>query len=227
MAEFNKVEGMLLYTCVQNPVPCKEEKKGKEFKVSVVVSRDFAEEFEEAFTKISLRKVRTAEFEEMYRVAPPEEFADEKFQYILTLRKNSSLANGKPVPPIYCPKVLMKKNGTLKDVTADILVGNGSYGVVSLEIFTVEKGEFPGTWPRLKNVLVKELVEYVRPEGSGNNPNVDPVFGEFESDASPTEGEFEEKEEPKAKAKPAAPAKPAAKAKAKPAPADDEDESPF
>lgn len=223
MSEFNKVEGMLLYACIQNPVPCMEEKKGKEFKVSVVVSRDFAEEFEEAFTKVSLKKVRTAEFESTYKVAPPEEFADEKFQYVLTLRKNSTLGNGNPVPAMYCPKVLVKKGGKLVDVTADTLVGNGSYGVVSLEIFTVEKGEFPGTWPRLKNLLVTELVEYVRPEGSGGGANVDPVFGTFESAAVPTEGEFEEKkEEPKAPAKPAS-----RKPTAKPKLADEDEDSPF
>lgn len=226
MSDINKVEGYLYYICLQKPVPCVDEEKGKEYKVSVVVARDFAEEYEEAFTKVSLKKVRTADFEGQYKTEPPEEFAGEKFQYIITLRKNTLLGNGEPVPTVYLPKVLIKKGSKLVDVTQETLVGNGSKGVVSLDIYSTDKGKYPGTYPRLKNVLVTELVEYERPEGN-YDPNVDPVFGEFESDAVPTDKEFSsKKEEPKETQKPA-PKASAGKAKAKPSKTDDDTDSPF
>lgn len=222
MSEFNKISGYLYYTCIQNPVPCMEESKGKEFKVSIVTSRDFADDYADFYTKTSVKKVRTADFEAQYKTAPPEEFADEKFQYVITVRKNTNLGNGNPVPAMYCPKVLIRKKGKLVDVTEDTLVGNGSKGIASLEVYETDTGKYPGKYPRLKNILVEELVEYVKPE-SNNRANFDDVFGEYESNAVPTEGEFEEKkEEPKPTAKPAS-----RKPTAKPKLADEDEESPF
>lgn len=224
MSEIKSISGYLYYTCVQKPVPCVDEEKGKEYKVAIVVSQEFADEYEDAFTKVSIKKVRTTEFESQYKTEPPEEFADNKFQYVITVRKNTLLANGEPVPSIYLPKVLIKKKGKLVDVTHETLVGNGSKGAVSLDIYSTDKGKYPGTYPRLKNVLVEELVEYVAAERS--DPNVDPVFGEFESDAVPTDKEFEtskpaskkQEDKPKASSKP----------KAKPAEdSGDDDDAPF
>lgn len=169
--KFDKVYGMLVYVQVQAPVPAMKKEgapqKAKEWKASVVLTdEDYVDELEAYATSldtmISMKKVKTNEFEEIYKVAPPEGAG--RNVWVFTLRKSTELGKtGKPVPELYQPKVFEKQGNRLVDITQSKLVGNGSMGALSVDKFDRQTG---GSSLFLKNVLVTDLVEYVKPEGS-------------------------------------------------------------
>lgn len=150
------ISGVLLYTCVQQPTFKYQDKVNKEFKVSVCVSEDDADDWNDKFPKQAAKVVKTSDFEAEYKIAAP--FPDERKQYVITLKRDAQYADGNPLPEKYKPKVFMKNDkGLLVDVTQEKLVGNGSIGVVSYEVRSNDYGDFA----KLKNVRVDDLVEYV------------------------------------------------------------------
>lgn len=157
----SKLSGTLVYVQLDTPKPCFDAEKGTEWKASIVVSEDDADEWNDAYPKQKAKEVKTSEFEEIYKIPAP--FADQRKQYIITLRKNTKLANGNPVPPQYTPKVFQQKGKTLVDITSSVLVANGSEGQISVDHYDAKMGPVA----RLKNVKVDTLIEYVKPEGSG------------------------------------------------------------
>ncbi len=66
------------------------------------------------------------------------------------------------LPEMYRPKVLLQDGNIAIDVTKTTLPANGSKGKVSFE----ENNNDFGTFSRLKNVLVTEMIEYKK--GGGN-----------------------------------------------------------
>lgn len=210
-----KISGMLVYVSVHEAkkalVKPGAPKKPDEWKASVVITdEDYADDLEayakELDTMISLKKVKRADFENIYKVAPPE--GDGKNVWVFTLRKSTELGKtGKPVPELYQPKAYEKVGKTLVDITHSKLIGNGSYGSISVDKFERQTG---GASLFLKNILVTDLVEYVQTESNYK------AGSEFEDEAEDGETTAE---------KPAKAAKPA---KAKPVKADAEDEdTPF
>lgn len=169
--DFSKVSGMLLYVCMGEPVKAYNKPgtpvKPAEWKSSIVlVSEDEVDELE-AYAKsldtlLSLRKIRTTEFESTYKVAPPENAG--KYVWVFSLRKSVELGKtGKPVPPQFQPKVFEKVKNTMVDITHTKLVGNGSYGTISIDKFDRANG---GSSLYLRNLLVTDLIEYERTESS-------------------------------------------------------------
>jgi hypothetical protein len=207
-----KVSGMLVYVQVDKPVKAFVKPgappKHDEWKASVVITdEDFVDSLEEYAkeldTMLSIKKVKTDKFEEIYKVAPPE--GAEKNVWVFTLRKSTMLGKtDKPVPPQYQPKVFMMQGKTRLDITHEKLVGNGSYGTISIDRFDRTTG---GSSLFLKNIMVTDLVEYVKQESDYESGS------EFDDEA-PTPA----KEKPKATPV----AKPAAKKVTKPV--DDEDD---
>jgi hypothetical protein len=155
--------GTLLYTVANEAVACFEKEKGKEWKTSIAVDEDQADAFNELYPKQSAKVVKTADFEEIYKCPAP--FPDEKKQYVITLRLNTKLGNGEPVPEQYQPKVLQVIDGERVDITKEKLVGNGSKGKVSITHYAGKMGDVA----RLKNILVTELVEYEGGTGGSND----------------------------------------------------------
>ena len=170
---YDKIEGMLLYASIRDAVKAYQkpgtDPKPDEYKVSVVLTdEDYVDNLEDWAkkndVKLSLKKVKTTEFEGYYKVAPPEDAA--KNVWVWTLRKSTELGKtGKPVPDKYKPKVYQRKGATLVDVTGAVLVGNGSIGVVSTDLFVRNNGSAS---IYLKNVLVKDLVEYIKEESGSS-----------------------------------------------------------
>lgn len=216
--KFDKIYGMLLYVSVQEPVKAYvkagAEPKPDEWKASVVLTdEDYVDSLEEYAkeldTQLSLKKVKTSDFEEIYKVAPPEDAGSKV--WVLTLRKSTQLGKtGKEVPDLYKPKVFEKQGNRLVDITQSKLIGNGSMGAISVDRFDRTKG---GSSLYLKNVLVTNLIEYIRTES------------DYESGS-----EFED-EAPVASSKPESQPKPAKAAKPKAKPADtaseDDNDDPF
>ena len=209
---FEKIRGTLVYVQLQEPVKAYVKpgapSKPDEWKASVVLTdEDYVDALEEYAksldTQISLKKVKTASFEEIYKTASPEDAG--KNVWVLTLRKSVELGKtGKPVPDKFKPRVYLKDDGVIQDITATKLVGNGSKGSISVDKFDRAAG---GSSLYLKNVLVTDLVEYEAKE----------------SDYKPG-SEFEDENEPAKENKPkTAPAKKAVK----PATPPDDDDFPF
>jgi hypothetical protein len=215
----NKLTGMLLYVCINRPakayVKPGQEAKPDEWKASVAITdEDTIDEFEEYArkidSKVSVKKVKTAEFENLYKVAPPEDAG--KNIWIVTLRKSTKLGKtDKDVPDLYKPKVFEKVGSTLVDVTNSKLPANGSLGSISIDKFERNNGTAS---LYLKNVLVTNMIEYV-PEEVDYNPGE-----EFEDES--TQAKSAVKSAPKAEAKPAAKV-----AKAKPVQETEDEEDPF
>lgn len=213
-----KLTGMLLYVQLNKPVKAfvkaGDAPKPDEWKASVALTdEDVLDEYEafakEIDAKTSIKKVKTTEFEGIYKVAPPEDAG--KNIWVVTLRKSTELGKtGKPVPDLYKPKVFEKVGKALVDVTNSKLPANGSYGSISIDKFERTNGT---TSLYLKNVLVTSMIEYVPEESAAYEAGSE--FDDEPKDEAP-------------KAKPAAKveAKPKARAKVEAAPEDD-DEIPF
>ena len=149
-----KLTGMLVFVQLNKPVPCYDKEKGTEFKAGVVVDEDTADAFAEIYPKQAAKKVKRVDFEKIYKVAPPE--GDEKNLYVITLKKNSKLANGNDIPEKYRPRVLEQGEGTRIDVTYTKLPANGSYGTISIDHYENDYGAHA----RLQNILVTSMIEY-------------------------------------------------------------------
>lgn len=212
-----KLTGMLLYVSLNKPqkayVKAGEPTKPDEWKASVAITdEDVVDEYEEFAkgidAKTSIKKVKTTEFEGIYKVAPPEDAG--KNIWVVTLRKSTQLGKtGKEVPDLYKPKVFEKVGKALVDVTNSKLPANGSYGSISIDKFERTNGTAS---LYLKNVLVTQMIEYVAESGPEYEPG----------------SEFDD--EPKAEAAPAPKAKTEVKPKARAkveTPVEDEDEIPF
>jgi hypothetical protein len=188
--------------------------KPDEYKCSVVITdEDFADDLEaygkSLDTLLSIKKVKSSEFEDKYKCDLPDGAG--KNVWIFTLRKSTELGKtGKPVPPQYQPKVFEKVKNTMVDITHTKIVGNGSLGTVSIDRFDRTAG---GASLFLKNLLVTNLIEYVPTESDYE------AGSEFEDSADDGNGSTTKLP---AKAKTTVqPAKPTAKAK--PTPQEDDD----
>ena len=175
----NTIEGTLVFVTVQTP-QTKYQSTDKEFKVGIVVDEDTADSWNERFPKQTAKVVKTSDFKETYKIDPV--FPDEKKQYVITIKKPASYKDGKELPEMYRPKVLLQEGKTAIDVTKTTLPANGSKGKVSFE----ENNNDFGTFSRLKNVLVTEMIEYKK---GGSNVGDDfglEVQGASDFDEQPT-----------------------------------------
>ena len=155
----NTIEGTLVFVTIQAP-QTKYQSTDKEFKVGIVVDEDTADSWNERFPKQTAKVVKTSDFKETYKIDPV--FPDAKKQYVITIKKPASYKDGTPLPSQYLPKVLVQDGKAAIDVTQTVLPANGSKGKVSFE----ENSNDFGTFSRLKNVLVTEMIEYKK--GGGN-----------------------------------------------------------
>ena len=175
----NTIEGTLVFVTVQTP-QTKYQSTDKEFKVGIVVDEDTADSWNERFPKQTAKVVKTSDFKETYKIDPV--FPDEKKQYVITIKKPASYKDGKELPEMYRPKVLLQDGNTAIDVTKTTLPANGSKGKVSFE----ENNNDFGTFSRLRNVLVTEMIEYKK---GGSNVGDDfglEVQGASDFDEQPT-----------------------------------------
>ena len=181
-----KLEGTLVYVQVQKPVDCFVKDKGQEFKASIVVDEETADSWNELYPKQPAKVVKTSEFEASFKIPPP--LPSEKKQYVITLRKNTKLSNGEPVPEKYIPKLFQRdEDGVLQDITQSVLPANGSKGALAVEHYDGKMGPVA----RLKNVLVTDLIEYQKQDSDGDTG--------FDDSPSPAPVRTEAKVKPKAK----------------------------
>ena len=158
MAKYTQetITGTLLYVCIQQPTK-KYESDETEWKVSLVVDKKTAKEWNKRFSKQKAKEMDNAEFESIYKIAPPVEGQDE--QYVIKISQNTHTADGKEM---YQPRVYEDIGANnVVDITNTKLVGNGSKGSVS---YTVVENKF-GTFAKLNALLVTDLIEYQKMGG--------------------------------------------------------------
>ena len=209
--DFTKVFGTVVFCQMAEPVKAFVKpgapKKPDEYKCSIVITdKAYKKELEKygksLDTLLSIKEVDSSDFEEKYKCVLPEDAGDEV--WVFTLRKSSELGKtGRPVPVQYLPQVFEKIKNTMVEITTTKNVGNGSKGWLSIDRFDRSAG---GASLFLKNLLVTDLIEYVKQESAYE------AGSEFGEDV------------PQAKAPSKTAAKPTVKSKAKP-PVDDEDDS--
>ena len=142
-----------------------EGKENTEWTVDCVISEKDAKAWKKKFKKQPPKEFENDDFEKIFKIKPP--YPDQEEQFVVKLKKNTHFKDresGKMVPldKKVRPKVL-EKIGTsdsgkplLQDVTSTKLVSNGSKGVVQYDEIT---NDF-GTFAKLKNIRVDELIEY-------------------------------------------------------------------
>lgn len=159
------INGTLLYVCIQTPTK-KYESDETEWKVSLVVDKKQAKEWNKRFSKQKAKEIDNAEFEALYKIAPPVQGQDE--QYVIKISQNCKSADGKDM---YQPKVYQDIGGNnVVEITDTKLVGNGSKGSVS---YVVVDNKF-GVFAKLNALLVTDLIEYTK---AGGNPFGKTVVG--------------------------------------------------
>jgi len=160
MAKYSQetITGTLLYVCIQQPTK-KYESDETEWKVSLVVDKKTAKEWNKRFSKQKAKEIDNAEFESIYKILPP--FSEQDEQYVLKISQNTHTADGKAM---YQPRVYEDIGGNnVVEITNTKLVGNGSKGSVC---YTVVENKF-GTFAKLNALLVTDLIEYQK---VGGNP---------------------------------------------------------
>lgn len=160
MAKYTQetITGTLLYVCIQQPTK-KYESDETEWKVSLVVDKKQAKEWNKRFSKQKAKEIDNAEFESIYKIATP--FSEQDEQYVLKISQNTHTADGKEM---YQPRVYEDIGANnVVEITNTKLVGNGSKGSVS---YTVVENKF-GTFAKLNALLVTDLIEYQK---TGSNP---------------------------------------------------------
>lgn len=162
----------------------------KEYSVDCVVDKATAKQWNKEFQKQKAKEVDRADFERIYKIAPPTD-ADEF--YVIKLKKAAQYKDGTPIPDAVRPRVFVPgSNGKLQDVTKDILVANGSTGIVSYDVRENDFGKFAS----LKAIRVDNLIEYKKAGGAANYDEL----GEVESLASDF-SDVPEREQSEAQAK--------------------------
>ena len=218
--DFTKIFGTIVYCQMSEPVKAFVKpgapKKADEYKCSIVITdktlkKELDKYGKSLDTLLSIKEVDSSDFEDTYKCPLPEGAGDEV--WVFTLRKSTELGKtGKPLPDIHKPKVFEKVKNTMVDITHSKLVGNGSKGWMSIDRFDRTAG---GASLFLKNLLVTELVEYVKQDSDYE------AGSEFGDDNASDGNGGNVKVPASAKTKEA----PKAKPKAAPKPQDDFDES--
>lgn len=157
-----------LYVSIQDARE-KFSKDGNEYSVKLVVDKATAKAFKKQFSKQGFSECETENFEEQYGIAPP--FPKDDTQYLITLKApedqiiRSTDSNGEEVErsvkldygEFKRPKVYVPTNEGVKDITRDLIAGNGSSGHAS---FWVLSTSTYGDFARLSGILVNDLKVY-------------------------------------------------------------------
>ena len=177
----NTIEGTLVFVSIQTP-QTKYQSTEKEYKAGVVVDEDTADSWNEMFPKQAAKVVKTSDFKDTYKIDAP--FPNEKKQYVITLKKPAQYVNSDPLPKQYQPRVFIQEGSEAVDITETKLPANGSKGKISFEV----RENSYGTFAKLRNVLVTDLIEYKKSSKNGASDFGLEVQGTSDFDTTETSG---------------------------------------
>ena len=147
------------FTSIAEPTYKYESKIEKEFKTTIVLSKEQAKDFKRLKLNKTVKEIDTKEFEAKYKFAPP--FPEQEEQYFIQVSKRATYKDGNPTPAFTHPKTYFPVDGIAVEDTK-VLIGNGSFGNVSLETTMSTKGNQLNV--SLYSVLIKSLVPYNKPK---------------------------------------------------------------
>ena len=157
------------YTCVKRPVPIFDDRKlpyesaRKEYKTTVAVSEDVADQWDEIFSKQPSQKWANNKFIENFKLGDASElpFPKEKKQFTIKVTQRAQKKDGEAIDPRSVPKVLKVEGKKGIDIGKRTNVGNGSKGTLIVRVLSNDYG----TFSYLDTMAITDLVEY---EGGGN-----------------------------------------------------------
>lgn len=156
--ELLKIENVyFVYTSIAEPTYKFESKIEKEFKTTIVVSKEQAKDFKKLKLNKTVKEVDTATFEEKYKFKPP--YPEQEEQFLIAVSKRATYKDGNPTPDWTYPKTYFQKNEGAEIIeSSSTLIGNGSFGDIRLEPSYNEKAR--STNISLHSILVKNLVPF-------------------------------------------------------------------
>ena len=205
------IEGVACYVKVHKPYP-KYQSEDKEFTLDLVISKDQAKQWKKDFKKQPPKEFDNEDFKKIFKIDPP--FEDQDEQFVIKVKTEAGYLDGKQKEKKFWPRVLVMEDGSAVDIAEGILVGNGSKVKVSYNVRTNSYG----TFAKLKNILVLDLVEFEDGGGAAGSEFGLQVKGN---------SEFEEDVDDAPKTPKSTPAKAPAKTTKKEEQEEDEDSSPF
>ena len=172
------IEGVACYVKVHKPYP-KYQSEDKEFTLDLVISKDQAKQWKKDFKKQPPKEFDNEDFKKIFKIDPP--FEDQDEQFVIKVKTEAGYLDGKQKEKKFWPRVLvLNSDGSAVDIEDGILVGNGSKVKVS---YNVRSNSY-GTFAKLKNILVLDLVEFEDGGGAAGSEFGLQVKGnsEFEDD---------------------------------------------
>jgi len=148
------------YVKLQQPVKKFQSETEFEYTVDCILSEKDAKAWKRKYKKQPPKEIPTEEFEKIFKIKPP--YPDQEEQFVVKMKKPAQYRDRqtkemKPIPDKAKPRVLVPNDqGKLDDITYDVLVSNGSEGVVQFEEIS---NDF-GTFARLKAIRVDKLIPY-------------------------------------------------------------------
>ena len=148
------IEGVACYVKVHKPYP-KYQPEEKEFTLDLVISKEQAKQWKKDFKKQPPKEFDNEDFKKIFKIDPP--FEDQDEQFVIKVRTEAGYPDGKQKEKKFWPRVLvLNSDGSAIDIEDGILVGNGSKVNVSYNVLSNSYG----TFAKLKNILVLDLVEF-------------------------------------------------------------------
>jgi hypothetical protein len=155
----NTLSGTFLYAKITEPEYKFESQTETEFSLQIVVDKETFKAFGKKYPKQKGKVIDTSDFEGIFKIPPV--FPDNDEQYVLKLsrpgtykaKEDGRIVN---VEKKFWPKILVQEEDNVVALEEGILVANGSKGQVSYD----ENTNSYGTFAKLKNILIEELIEY-------------------------------------------------------------------
>lgn len=160
MAELFDIKDVTFYyVCISEPKQKYQttDPKEKEYSVTVCVSKDVYQEFVKQYPSKKKAPIENDDFVEKYKTPVP--FPNQPMQYLISFKSKTHKMNGEPMPESLRPRTYQIIDGKQVDTT-DVLIGNGSKGVIRYSAYTNKNTGQVGM--SLHSILVTELVPYER-----------------------------------------------------------------
>lgn len=160
------------YTCIRKPVAIYDDRKvpyaqaRKEYKTTVAVDEETADQWDEIFGKQPSQKHSNAKFVENYKLEDESElpYPDSKKQYTIKVTQKAQKKDGTNIDPRAIPKVLKREGKKGIEIGKTTNVGNGSKGVLVVRVMSNDYGSFA----YLDTMVIDDLVEYDDNSGAVN-----------------------------------------------------------
>lgn len=160
----------LYYCMVRKPSAIYDDRKlsydkaRKEYKVTIGINEEMADQWDEIFTKQPSKKWTNKNFMENFKLEEGETdklpCPGEKKQFTIRVTQKELKKDGTPSKQ---PNVFVKEDGKAVEITNDRNVGNNSVGIVKVRVIHNDYGAFA----YLDKIMVTDLIEYADSDGSG------------------------------------------------------------